>query len=805
MQSDVIVNVRDITSKDIVVPDTSADTPNTGYQSIVDGRGVDVNASSNNIILLGIVSAIIVVAIILLSLIAKRHHIRLILRNNKHIVRSLMILAVIVSILSFVTLKEINNSYNLAKAEGNTTTLNDSLVISTTDSILNLDLGDDSTFGYSKNTITVTSPTVAGYTLAAYIDGDTRDLANVTNAEAADVRIAGLESSELQALTDNTWGFALQEPESKDAEVFSGLPTNENAPLILKTKCATTESDDETDVYIGAYVVPGLPAGTYSGVTVNYVAVANIVSDDITVDFHGNGLFFDEEQTQNENTVVYGYLHSAIDTSEQGVCGIITKSGTYMNTFNSDNSTWYSLINNPDASNPNDTLGFSGEDGVKDYLKEKHDEYEGQTMDLYATKNYTIHYDANGGEGQMADQVISAVGYLTSNKFTNGEMVFTGWNTEADGSGSSYSNGLRVNQLAKPGQTVTLYAQWADCFDKYICYRANGDDVVGTMPAQSTTYGATLSVGSYKRDGYGFAGWNTKADYSGTFYGPNQDISKSITSPNGLYLYAVWVPSTGTIQNWDGCASLAQAPTNGTATLAHVTALTDERDGNTYTIAKLADGKCWTVENLKLDNIPELTAENTNNPSLPITNVYDENLTSNHLSTPSSRPYNAETDIFGWCNSYSSAACQDQSRVRLDNSFGGYYNWYSATAGHGKHNKYSGSTAGDICPAGWRLPTGGSSSGEFRALANVLNGGVNDRNTSQKIRSFPHNFYFSGGVNGSGAIEFAGTSGDYWSSTSMGGTGAYALRLTTDRVDYGITGSGLISIRGSAVRCVASN
>ena len=294
MQSDVIVNVRDITSKDIVVPDTSADTPNTGYQSIVDGRGVDVNASSNNIILLGIVSAIIVVAIILLSLIAKGHHIRLILRNNKHIVRSLMILAVIVSILSFVTLKEINNSYNLAKAEGNTTTLNDSLVISTTDSILNLDLGDDSTFGYSKNTITVTSPTVAGYTLAAYIDGDTRDLANVTNAEAADVRIAGLESSELQALTDNTWGFALQEPESKDAEVFSGLPTDENAPLILKTECATTESDDETDVYIGAYVVPGLPAGTYSGVTVNYVAVANIVSDDITVDFHGNGLFFDD-------------------------------------------------------------------------------------------------------------------------------------------------------------------------------------------------------------------------------------------------------------------------------------------------------------------------------------------------------------------------------------------------------------------------------------------------------------------------------------------------------------------------------
>lgn len=805
MQSDVIVNVRDITSKDIVVPDTSADTPNTGYQSIVDGRGVDVNASSNNIILLGIVSAIIVIAIILLSLITKRHHVRLILRHNKHIVRSLMILAVIVSILSFVTLKEINNSYNLAKAEGNTTTLNDSLAISTTDSILNLDLGDDSTFGYAKNTITVTSPTVAGYTLAAYIDGDEKDLVNTTNVETPDARIAGLEDSEAQALTDNTWGLALEEPENQDSEVFRGLSTDSDAPLTLKANCVATEAEETTDVYIGAYVVPGLPAGTYSGVTIDYVAVANVIADEMTVNYHGNGLFFDEAQTQNQNTVVYNTYRNAIGSDSQEICGIFNKSGTYMNTFGSDNSNWYSLISNPDTSDPNNTLGFSGEDGIKDYLFENHDTYKDQAIELYATKNYTIHFDANGGEGEIADQVITS-DKLSANTFTNGEMVFKEWNTEDDGSGKSYNNKQQVNQIAKPGQTITLYAQWADCVNNSVCYKKNGDDVVGTMDVQTSSalLNNILWTSGFKRDGYGFAGWNTKSDYTGTFYGPNQTVDKNAYA-NGLVLYAVWVPSVGTIQNWNGCASLAQAPTNGTATLAHVTALTDERDGNTYTIAKLADGKCWTVENLKLDNIPELTAENTNNPSLPITNVYDGNLTSNHLSAPSSRPYNAETDIFGWCNSYSSAACQDQSRVRLDNSFGGYYNWYSATAGHGKHNKYSGSTAGDICPAGWRLPTGGSSSGEFRALANVLNGGVNDRNTSQKIRSFPHNFYLSGGVNGSGAIDFAGTSGDYWSSTSMGGTSAYALRLSINRVDYGITGSGLISIHGSAVRCVADN
>ena len=141
-----------------------------------DNVGGDINASSDGFMVLGIVSVVVVVTVILLSLVAKRHHVRLLLRRNKHVARALVLLAIVTSTLSFVGLKELNNSYNQAKAEGNTVIPEDSLAISTTDSILNLDLGDDSTFGYSKNTITVTSPTVAGYTLAAYIDGDTRDL-----------------------------------------------------------------------------------------------------------------------------------------------------------------------------------------------------------------------------------------------------------------------------------------------------------------------------------------------------------------------------------------------------------------------------------------------------------------------------------------------------------------------------------------------------------------------------------------------------------------------------------------------------
>ena len=126
MQSDVIVNVKDISSKDIVVPDTSANTPNTGYLGVDDNVGGDINASSDGFMVQGIVGVVVVVTVILLSLVAKRHHVRLLLRRNKHVARVLVLLAIVTSALSFVGLKELNNSYNQAKAEGSTVIPEDS-------------------------------------------------------------------------------------------------------------------------------------------------------------------------------------------------------------------------------------------------------------------------------------------------------------------------------------------------------------------------------------------------------------------------------------------------------------------------------------------------------------------------------------------------------------------------------------------------------------------------------------------------------------------------------------------------------
>ncbi len=352
-----------------------------------------------------------------------------------------------------------------------------------------------------------------------------------------------------------------------------------------------------------------------------------------------------------------------------------------------------------------------------------------------------------------------------------------------------------------------------------ICYNANTTTALGEMGKQTPTSteltdGITLWAPNYKRTGYGFAGWNTKYDYTGTNYGPNQTITAPAdVESNGLSLYAIWIPSQGTLQNWGGCSSM---------NIGDVTALTDNRDDDTYAVAKLADGKCWTIENLRLDDSAELSSTNTHNPSLPLTNIYNidptQATTSNHLSTTTDPATTA------WCTTDSSA-CDDQSMLTTNNttlftnntsssysaesniySYGNYYNWYSATAGHGKYgSSYSSGyiAPGDICPAGWHLPTGGSASAEFGALDVAIGGTGASQTTaeaSNRWRTFPNNFVYSGRVNGS-SVFIRNSLGGYWSSSASYSYVAYFLSLGSSSVLPG-TYSGL-KYDGWVARCIS--
>ena len=426
--------------------------------------------------------------------------------------------------------------------------------------------------------------------------------------------------------------------------------------------------------------------------------------------------------------------------------------------------------------------------------------------------------------------------------------------------------GQVIYTLVHPATEEPLQPQTAHA--GCINYFANASSVEGTMGCQSISNdGDTVKLfaSNFSREGYGFAGWSDVYDYATNsnahFYGPNEDfVVPTGTIANGLALYAVWIKSAGTMQTdaQSVCNSLTAATYNNegdsdeatwsiTANLSSISALTDNRDNQTYAIAKLSDGKCWMIENLRLadkdsdNNDVILSSTNTNNPSLPLTNVYDTSATSNHLSPTSSIAYAADTAPEGWCDATNSAACYDQSRIRTDNtanrvsfantstimsdhnvsfySYGNYYNWYSATAGNGKYSTGNDvTTSGDICPAGWHLPTG-TGSGEFGLLSNSLGGRKNASDEALNMSSsttptaaiidkrlchFPNNLLRSGSVSGA-SLSDRGSNGYFWSSTAVSNNSAYNLRISARNVIPGTLITNYYKYFGRTVRCIASN
>jgi hypothetical protein len=161
-----------------------------------------------------------------------------------------------------------------------------------------------------------------------------------------------------------------------------------------------------------------------------------------------------------------------------------------------------------------------------------------------------VTYNGNGNTGGTAPtdasspynsgDIVTILGN-TGSLVRTSPYVFSGWNTAANGSGTSYSP---TNTFIIFANTI-LYAQWTDVEPTYIVtYDGNGN-TGGTAPVDgSSPYNASSSVtilgntGTLVQSGSAFDGWNTQSDGSGTAYQPG-DIF--IINANTI-LYAVWLP-----------------------------------------------------------------------------------------------------------------------------------------------------------------------------------------------------------------------------------------------------------------------
>ena len=446
------------------------------------------------------------------------------------------------------------------------------------------------------------------------------------------------------------------------------------------------------------------------------------------------------------------------------------------------------------------------------------------------------------GTGVMDEQSILENQYTTlrSNSFIAPEgYYFYGWNTAMDGSGTHYIDQQEVFNLVDAGETIVLYAMWTDCPPGNICYRGNGADNSDIPYVDSTTnfldeQDIQLQATPFRRHGYGFAGWSidktVEAAPMAPIFGPNETVNfmeefqnplliEDLQNAHGLDLYAVWVESAGELQNWTGCSDLFTGS---------VTALTDTRDDNVYAVAKLADGNCWMIENLRLENT---AAHNTDGTLAQGYGQYFQG-----LANPENSEFRASTarNSLYYYDSYpyGPAVKDEYSFPHYNNSntsnphgqyiYGNYYTWNAAIADTTKYgSSYRASTS--ICPKSWRLPNGGGDSdflnlgfriaGQPESVQNPNDGIMEYRyeNDSGKLasnafRSYPYNFVYSGYYESNTSL-LLDSLGTYWTNTSTDQqyTGSsYAFSFDNDTV---IPGGKTYTLRahGYTIRCLIDN
>ena len=175
--------------------------------------------------------------------------------------------------------------------------------------------------------------------------------------------------------------------------------------------------------------------------------------------------------------------------------------------------------------------------------------------DLYAMRfanpdnvQNSVSYNANGANGgtapstQTKEKGVSLVLAMNAGDpllYKTG-YTFAGWNTAADGSGTSYAECATYTHDAP----LTLYARWAQIPTTYtVTFNKNGATSGLGPAAMNKIQGVALTLPSnitLARTGYTFAGWNTAADGNGTDYA----VGAGYTTDAAITLYAKWTVGT---------------------------------------------------------------------------------------------------------------------------------------------------------------------------------------------------------------------------------------------------------------------
>lgn len=142
--------------------------------------------------------------------------------------------------------------------------------------------------------------------------------------------------------------------------------------------------------------------------------------------------------------------------------------------------------------------------GIGNYCGSKTVTFKIRNQTLYCS----VRYHANGGTGKdKLQQINSILGILSKNTYTRKGYTFVEWNTQADGSGTTYSNMQLFGTTNKKGRITDLYAQWA-VVPYTITYVLRMDGANNSSnPVAYDIEDATITLAPATMAGKTFVGW----------------------------------------------------------------------------------------------------------------------------------------------------------------------------------------------------------------------------------------------------------------------------------------------------------
>ena len=398
------------------------------------------------------------------------------------------------------------------------------------------------------------------------------------------------------------------------------------------------------------------------------------------------------------------------------------------------------------------------------------------------TISFGVNIDTSVPSGSYSNTiVISAIANYTPKPVLD-VYPTTGWAGDAI---TLYSNGgfVDVESVSIGGTACTNFD--VKSVDELTCELPEKTET-DTTSGSDNGYEITIIASGYQLDTHNF---------TVRYFNPNRTETASVSNAQVTNVSM----ETFTVSD---CGRLG---------VGDIISLTDGRNGQTYRIKKMQDGKCWMIDNMKYKG-EGITIANIGDGTEGIALGKGKLNTIDGSSNASSTGAGTNFDKAFFDSPMGIGYCYDSSLQGSYTKCGYLYNWYAATAGTGAYGagaQGSNATA-SICPTGWRLPSGGENANSDLAILNSSM--ANNTFTSPGFYDETIDYTYAGGwqysgdwsgvMSGgqSGSLFFQGQNGFYWTST-FGTTGSARVLYFHS---YGIgAGAGSNEMYyGFALRCV---